>query len=54
MNPKQIKQSYKEQLIKKGVDSQKAELAAENLTQAELRLIGEIWFDWRIILQKLE
>ena len=53
MKPKQIKQFYKEQLIKKGVDCQKAELAASNLTTDELRLISEIWSEWGIIFQQL-
>ena len=56
MKPKQIKQFYKEQLIKKGVDCQKAELAASNLTNLttdELRIISEIWSEWGLIFQQL-
>lgn len=41
-----LKQSYKEQLIKAGVEPQKAVQAAEKITREELNLIGEIWADW--------
>jgi hypothetical protein len=41
-----LKQSYKEQLIKAGVEPHKALQAAEKVTREELNLIGEIWTEW--------
>lgn len=50
MYTSKLKQLYQQQLVKAGVPPQKATQAAESLTLEELRLIGEIWLDWGIIL----
>jgi hypothetical protein len=49
-----LKQSYKEQLIKAGVEPQKAVKAAEKITREELNLIGEIWTDWANAARRIE
>ncbi|MGF1482179.1 MAG: hypothetical protein ACFB4I_22325 [Cyanophyceae cyanobacterium] len=43
MNSERLKQFYQEQLVKVGVEPQKAEQAAGSLTKDELGLIGEVW-----------
>ena len=45
-----LKQSYKEQLIRAGVNPWQAEQAVKKLTINELNLIREIWIDWDRIL----
>jgi hypothetical protein len=49
-----LKQSYKNQLVKAGVDSYRAEQAVKNLTKEELQLIREIWSDWAAVLTESE
>lgn len=46
MTIEMLKQSYQEQLVKAGVEPQRAMEAAELVTPEELRIIGEIWADW--------
>lgn len=54
MNIYELKKSYKDQLLKAGVDSEKAGEAAENLSFEELLLIREIWQDWSILFSEIE
>lgn len=49
MKTKRLKQSYREQLVKAGVNPQKAAQAAKIMTMRELQLIGEIWPEWAAI-----
>ena len=46
MEAEMLKQSYKQQLVKAGVDFHRAEQAANILTWEELQLISEIWPEW--------
>ncbi|ACK72962.1 hypothetical protein PCC7424_4600 [Gloeothece citriformis PCC 7424] len=46
--------SYREQLIKSGVDPSKAEKASQNLDQEKLRIISEIWSEWATTVSQLE
>ena len=48
MDTKKLKQLYKNQLLRVGIDARKAERAAKNLTREELKLIHEIWPAWHI------
>jgi hypothetical protein len=48
----QLKQIYLEQLMKVGVAQSKAEQAANNLTIQQLKMIGEIWEEWFLILNR--
>ena len=50
METEKLKQSYKNQLVRAGVDSHKAEQAVKNLTREELQLIREIWSEWAVVL----
>jgi len=54
MEVEELKQSYKNQLIKVGVDLNKAEQAINNLKDEELQLIREIWSDWTTVLPQTE
>ncbi len=54
METEKLKQSYKKQLIRAGVDSYKAEQAVKNLTREELQLIREIWSEWAVTLKENE
>ena len=42
----QLQESYYAQLLKAGVNSDKARLAASSLSKEQLNLIREIWSDW--------
>ncbi len=46
METEKLKQSYKDMLVRAGVDFHRAEQAVKNLTWEELHLIGEIWPEW--------
>jgi len=46
MTAEKLKRSYQKQLIKAGVEPQRATQAATTMTLEELRLIGEIWQEW--------
>ncbi len=48
MNLPDLKQAYQEQLLRYGVDVEKAKQAAERLSLEELMMISEIWRDWSI------
>ncbi len=54
IDTEKLKQSYKNQLIKAGVDLHKAERVAINLTREELQLIHEIWPEWAAVLARTE
>lgn len=54
MDTEKLKQSYKKQLLKAGVDPHKAEQAAMNLTREELKLIHQIWPEWAAALPRAE
>jgi hypothetical protein len=43
-----VKQAYKNQLIKAGVCSHRAAQVAENLSAGELQIITEIWSQWAV------
>jgi len=54
MKTEALEQSYKEQLVRVGVDPQRAEQAAKLLTGEELRLISEIWPGWGAVFPQVE
>lgn len=49
-----IKQSYKNQLVRAGVDHHKAEKAVEDMTSEDLQLIQEVWSDWVLVSHQTE
>lgn len=49
MKTEKLEQSYKDQLVKAGVDFHRAEQAAKILSREELKLIGEIWPEWAAV-----
>lgn len=53
LKTEKLEQSYKNQLVKVGVDFQKAEQAAKTLTGEELLLISEIWPEWAAVFSKI-
>lgn len=54
MEVEELKQSYKNQLIKAGVDFQRAEQAINNIKDEELQLIREFWSDWTVVFSQTE
>ncbi|GFE69620.1 glycosyl transferase [Chroococcus sp. FPU101] len=50
MNSQSLQQLYQEQLIKAGVEIQKARQASQILSVKEFQLIGDIWPEWETIL----
>lgn len=48
----QLEHFYRNELIKAGVDPNKATQAAKTMTEKELLLIGEIWEQWGNVLAK--
>ncbi len=54
MKTEALEQSYKEQLVRVGVDPQRAEQAAKLLTREELKLISEIWPGWAAVFPHAE
>ncbi len=54
MEIEKLKQSYKNQLLKAGVDAHRAEQAIKNMTREELQLIREIWSEWTVVLPQTE
>lgn len=54
MEIEKLKQSYKNQLVKAGVDLCRAEQVVRNVTLEELQLILEIWPEWALVLEKNE
>jgi len=54
MTTEKLKQSYKEQLVRVGVDPHKAEQAAKLLTGEELQMISEIWPGWAAVFPQVE
>lgn len=46
----QLEHSYCHELIKAGVDPNKAAQAAKRMTETELLLIAEIWEQWADVL----
>lgn len=54
MKTEKLEQSYKDQLVKAGVDFQRAEQAAKNLTWEQLQLISEIWLEWAPAFSQVE
>jgi hypothetical protein len=46
MKYSRLKQLYCQHLIRFGVERQKAEKAAETITEKELFFIAQIWPDW--------
>jgi hypothetical protein len=46
------KHIYYKELIKAGVEPQKAEQAARNMTEKELLLIAEIWENWADVIEQ--
>ena len=49
-----LKQSYKNQLVRAGVDHHKAEQAVEDMTSEDLQLIQEVWSDWILVSPQTE
>ncbi len=54
METEKLKQSYKDMLVRAGVDFHRAEQAVKNLTWEELHLIGEIWPEWAAAFAQTE
>lgn len=54
METEKLKQFYKEQLVRAGVDFHKAEQAVSNMTGEELKLIHDIWSDWAVVFPRTE
>lgn len=54
MEVEELKQSYKNQLMRAGVDFHKAEQAVNNIKDEELQLIREIWSDWTVVFSQTE
>ena len=54
MQAEVLKQSYKQQLVKAGVDFHRAEQAANILTWEDLQLISEIWPEWAATCSQTE
>lgn len=54
MEVEDLKQSYKNQLIKAGVDLYRAEQAINNIKDEELQLIREFWSDWSVVFSQTE
>lgn len=52
MKTEKLEQSYKEELVKAGVDFHRASLAAKSLSRDELQLISEIWPEWAVVFSK--
>ncbi|MBV9385097.1 MAG: hypothetical protein JOZ78_01580 [Chroococcidiopsidaceae cyanobacterium CP_BM_ER_R8_30] len=54
MEIERLKQSYKNQLVKAGVDIRRAEQVVRTVTQEELQLILEILPERALVLEKKE
>ena len=54
MEANKLRQSYKDELIKVGVEPYRAEQAAQTLTRDELQMIGDIWSEWAALFYKIE
>lgn len=52
MNFESLQELFQNQLVKVGVETNKAERAAKTLSVDELRLIGDIWPEWADIFSK--
>lgn len=48
----QLQHSYYEQLLKAGVNTERAFQAASSLSTEQLDLIRDIWSDWSSILRR--
>lgn len=54
METEKLKQSYKNQLVKAGVDSHTAEQAVKNMSGADLQLIREVWSEGTVFISHKE
>lgn len=54
MEVEELKQFYKKQLLKAGVDFHQAEQAVNHIEDEELQLIREIWADWTAVFSQAE
>lgn len=54
METQKLKQSYKNLLVRAGVDSQRAEYVVKNMTKEELQLIYDTWPEWAVVLPRSE
>lgn len=54
MKTEKLEQSYKEQLIRTGVDPHRAAQAAKTLTWDELQFISDIWPEWAATCSRTE
>lgn len=54
MKTEKLEQSYKDQLVKAGVDLHRAEQAAKVLSKDELQLISDIWPEWAVVFSQAE
>jgi len=54
METQKLKQSYKNLLLKAGVDFRKAEQVVKNMTREELQLIHDTWPEWVVVLPRSE
>ena len=52
LKTEKLEQSYKDQLVKVGVDFQRAEQASKVLTSEQLLLVSEIWPEWATVLER--
>lgn len=54
MKTEKLEQSYKDELVKAGVDFHRASLAAKSLSRDDLQLISEIWPEWAVVFSQAE
>lgn len=54
LKTEKLEQSYKNQLVKVGVDFQRAEQAARALSGEELLLVSEIWPEWATVFSQVD
>lgn len=54
METEKLKQSYKNQLVKAGVDSHTAEQAVKNMSGTDLQLIREVWSEGTVFIAHKE
>ena len=54
MEVEELKQFYKKQLLKAGVDFHQAEQAINHIEDEEVQLIREIWADWTAVFSQAE
>lgn len=54
MKTGELERSYRDELIKVGIESHRAEQAAKNLSWEQLLLISDIWLEWTPTFSQVE